>query len=99
MAPRDEQPAASETRVATADDEKARIEFALNQAESHLARTQPSPMTRRLKGQLERFRTAVDSWSTRAPTREELDRLRERVREVLDVARTSSPTVRIKRSA
>ncbi len=99
MAPRDEHPAPSETRIATAEDDRARIEFALNQAESHLARTQSSPVTRRLKGQLERLRRTVDSWSARAPTREELDRLRERVREVLDLARTSSPTVRIRRSA
>jgi transposase InsO family protein len=99
MSPKDEHPARSETRIVTERDEKVRIEFALNQAESHLARMQSSPATRRLKLALEVFRRTVTSWSIRTPTREELDLIREHVHEVLELVKSDLPTVKLPRSA
>jgi len=99
MSSRDEYPTTSETRIATPADERKRIEFALNQAESHVARMEPSPTTTRLKVALEIFRRSVDSWNTRPPTAEQLDLLREHVEEVLQLARSSSPTIKLRSSA
>jgi hypothetical protein len=99
MASKDEGPAPSEARIVTARDEKVHIEFALNQAESHVARMPPSPTTRRLKLSLEVFRRTVDSWSTRAPTREQVDLIREHIVEVLQLIKSDVPTTKLPRSA
>jgi hypothetical protein len=99
MAPDDETPHASEARIAAASDETARVQFALNQAESHLARMAPSPTKRRLAGSLEVFHRVVDSWSVSPPTHEQLDRIREHVAEVLQLVKSEAPTRRLRRSA
>src|SRR5580700_9705503 len=62
--------------VAASADDRARIELALEHAESHVARMQCSP-----------------------PTGDELDALRDRVMQTLQVARTTSPTLRLRRLA
>jgi hypothetical protein len=59
----------------------------------------PSPTTTRLKVALEIFRQDVDSWNTRPPTPEQLDLLREHVEEVLQLARSNSPTLKLRTSA
>jgi hypothetical protein len=97
----DEDPRASETRVvATAFGDRARVELALKEAQSHLAGMAPSPTTMRLATALEILRRIVDSWSKCAPSQEELRLLREHVAEVRDlVMQDSTPTVRLKQPA
>jgi hypothetical protein len=99
MSPKDDPPAEHATRIVTARDEKQRIEFALNQAESHLARMESSATTRRLKLALEVFRRTVASWNTRTPTSEQLDLIREHVAEILQLVKSDAPTVKFSRSA
>lgn len=100
MAQENEHRTTSETRiVASSTEERARIEFAVSQAESYTVRMPPSPTTGRLKLALQVFRRVIDSWDTRAPTDEQLAVLRDRVAETLRLARTNSPTVRLRRSA
>jgi tRNA A37 N6-isopentenylltransferase MiaA len=82
-----------ETRMVTVEEEKARIAFALNQAESHLARTAPTPNTRRLRLAIEVYRRTLTSWSALPPQSEKLDRMRDLVAEVLEQARRNSPTL------
>ena len=83
--------------MVTIEEEKARIAFALNQAESHLARTSPTPTTRRLSLAIEVYRRTLASWSTLPPQREKLDRMRDQVAEVLQQARKNAPTLRAAR--
>jgi len=99
MGPGNESRAVSETRIATALGDKARVEFALNQAESHVARMGPSPTRRRLGLALEVVRRTVDSWSTRAPTEDQLRLLLQHVLDLRDQTRDEVPTVRFRRSA
>jgi hypothetical protein len=100
MARENEHPTTSEPRiVASSKEERESIEFALSQAESHTVRMPPSPTTGRLKVALQVLRRVVDSWDARPPTDEQLTVLREQVAETLRLARTNSPTVRLRRSA
>jgi hypothetical protein len=93
-------PTLSETRlVAAPADDWARIDQALNQAEAHVARMQPAPATEHLKGVLASCHRTMEGWSAAPPTYEQLHALRERVEHVLQLARTTSPTVRIRRQA
>jgi hypothetical protein len=89
----------SEQRIVSARDQRGHIEFALNQVGLYLARMDPSPTTRRLELALEGFRLTVDSWSTRNPTDEQLDHIREQVDQVLRLVVSVSPTVRLGRRA
>jgi hypothetical protein len=90
----------SETRliVPRADDREG-IEQALVQAEAHVTRMQPSPATQHLKRVLESCRRAIDGWDRSPPSEEALRSLRERVQQTLQLARTTSPTVRLRRTA
>ncbi len=99
MALKREHPASSEARLIVDGDEQARIAFSLNQAESHVTRMPPSPTQRRLAAALEFFRRTVENWKDRAPEDEELELLREHLAEVLHLAKTSSPTVKLRRPA
>jgi hypothetical protein len=99
MVPTREHPASSEARLIVDGDEQARIAFSLNQAESHVTRMPPSPTKRRLTAALEFFRHTVENWKVCAPEDEELELLREHVAEVLHLATTSSPTVKMRRPA
>ena len=86
----------SETRIAVAGDQLS-IEAALAQAEAHVGRMAPSPSTEHLKSSLQAFRRTFESWDSAAPTEAELRCLREQVTSVLQLAKTTSPTVRIRR--
>jgi hypothetical protein len=85
--------------VAIPANDREGIEQALAQAEAHVTRMQPSPATQHLKRVLESCRRAIDGWSASPPTDEALRSLRERVQQTLQLARTTSPTVRLRRSA
>jgi|ERR1700679_4111207 hypothetical protein len=96
MEPEDEHRRESWTRL-TAVNDRARIEFALNQAESYVARMGPSPTTRRLALALEVLRKTVAAWETQEPTDEQVQLLFEHIAEVRDMAQNSTPTVRLRR--
>ncbi len=87
----------SETRIAIASGEEQPLEVALNQAEAHVARMTPSPATEHLKASLETFRRTLESWDGVPPSAAALRSLRERVAAVLQLAKTTAPTVRIRR--
>ncbi len=87
----------SETRIAVATSEERDIELALNLAETHVARMTPSPSTEHLRASLAKFRRAVDAWKEAPPNAADVVRLRDQVASVLQLAKTTSPTVRIRR--
>jgi hypothetical protein len=87
----------SETRVAVASGEEQPLEVALSQAEAHVGRMTPSPATEHLKASLETFRRTLESWDGAPPSAADLRSLRERVAAVLQLAKTTAPTVRIRR--
>jgi len=89
----------SETRLSGARVDKERIEQAVTHAESHVARMPPSPRTQHLKGVLDSLRRTLAGWSASPPTDEEAQALQDRVLQTLEVARTTSPTVRLRRLA
>jgi|SRR5580700_3957967 hypothetical protein len=92
-------PTPSEMRlIAIPADDRERIEQALAQAEAHVARMHPSPATRHLEGTLESCRRMIDGWDVSPPTEDVLRALRERVQQTLHLARTTSPTVRLRRA-
>jgi hypothetical protein len=97
MQPEDEHRRESWTRVTTVRD-KAKVEYALNQAESFVSRMQPSPTTRRLQLALEVLRDTVASWATTDPTDEQLGLVLEHIAEVRDLAQNATPTVRLRRA-
>jgi hypothetical protein len=96
MPPEDEDRRESWTRM-TAVNDKSRIEFALNQAESFVARMGPSPTTRRLRLALEVLRQTVAAWDTSDPNNEQMRLVFEHITEVRDVAQNDTPTVRLRR--
>jgi hypothetical protein len=85
--------------AAAAADDLGRIDRALARAESHLSRMQPSTVTQRLKGVLDSFRRTVNGWATSPPSDGEAAALREQVEQVLRLASSESPTVRLRRQA
>ncbi len=85
--------------VAARADDREGIEQALAQAEAHVTRMQASPATQHLKRVLESCHRAIDGWRASPPTDEALRALRERVQQTLQLARTTSPTVRFRRTA
>src|SRR5580698_9216411 len=97
MEPDDEHRRESWTRL-TAVRDRARVEFALNQAESYVTRMGPSPTTRRLRLALEVLRQTVASWDAVDPTDEQIGLLLEHIAEVRDLAQNGTPTVRLKRA-
>lgn len=99
MRPEDHPPTTSEPRSVAGIDEKALVEFALNQAESALRRMQPTPATERLSARVDAFRRIVSAWNIRPPTVEQVRLLLERIGEVREMARTGTPTVRVRRTA
>jgi hypothetical protein len=93
-------PTSSETRLLSAPaTDRERIEHGLAHAELHVARMQPSPATQHLKRVLESCRRAVDGWRASPPTEAEAHALRDRVEQALQLAKTTSPTVRFRRQA
>jgi hypothetical protein len=100
MASEDDYPTVSETRLITLPSaERSRIETALSEAESHVARMPPSHTTLRLQVALDRVRRSLDLWAASPPSQEHVRELRERVEETLRLAKTRSPTVRVRRLA
>jgi hypothetical protein len=97
MESEDEDRRESWTRVTSVRD-RAKVEFALNQAESCLARMGPSPTTRRLRLALDVLQQTVASWDMAEPTDEQIGLLLEHVAEVRDLAKNDTPTVRLKRA-
>jgi hypothetical protein len=88
----------SETRIAVAGgDEKDRIELALNQAEAHMSRMPPSQTKDAIAAALGSFRRALAAWDPWTGDAAELEYLRERVGAVLHLAKTTAPTVRVRR--
>jgi hypothetical protein len=85
------------TRMTTFND-RARLEFALNQAESYVARMGASPTSRRLQLTLEVLRETMASWATSEPTEEQIALVTEHVTEVRDLAADAAPTVRLRRA-
>jgi hypothetical protein len=69
------------------------IRFALDQADSHLARTAQSITRWRLKRTLELMRFTLDAWAGSPPAPERLAYFRERVTALLQLARRTSPTL------
>ena|SRR5258708_7282227 len=92
--------APSEARlVASRTNDRVQIEQLLGRAESHVNRMQPSAATLQLRRLLDSFRRAMDDWSALPPTDEELRALRGQVERTLQLASTTSPTVRFRRLA
>jgi hypothetical protein len=92
----------SETRIITAlsaNEEMTRIECTLGEIRYYLARMQPSATTERLKRSLEAFWRIVDSWNTHPPTGAQLSLIRDHVAAMLQEARRTAPTVKMRRSA
>ena len=89
----------SETRIAVAGGDTQSIEIALEQAGTHVARMAPSLSTERLAAQLDRLRQIVHAWRESAPSQDELRTVREQVASMLQLAKTTSPTVRFRRIA
>jgi len=98
MIRRGESPTSSETRiVAAVGDVTAGIKLSLAHAEAQVARMDPSPAARLLTLTIEAYRRTVDSWSARPPTDDQIQLMHERVGELLRLAKTTSPTVRMRR--
>jgi hypothetical protein len=85
------------TRMTTVDD-RARVEFALNQADSYVTRMGASPTSRRLQLTIEVLRETVASWGASEPTEEQIALVMEHVSEVRDLAADAAPTVRLRRA-
>jgi hypothetical protein len=89
----------SETRIVVAGSDGQAIDTALEQAASHVARMAPCPSTERMAARLELLRATVRGWDATPPSEAELRAVREQVASVLQLAKASSPTVRIRRIA
>jgi hypothetical protein len=89
----------SETRIAAAGVADHHIVRALEQAESHVSRMTPSPSTEQLKSRLASFRRVLESWNETPPSPDEAEQLYTRVVTVLQLAKATSPTLRIRRIA
>jgi len=88
----------SQTRLAASPaDDRGRIEQALAHAEVHVGRMQPSSVTQQLKEILESFRRRVEDWDASPPSDEEVRALRQHVEQTLQLAKATSPTVRMRR--
>jgi|HubBroStandDraft_5_1064220.scaffolds.fasta_scaffold1669607_1 hypothetical protein len=75
------------------------VAFILNEAELHLARSEPSVTTQRLELAVEMFWRTVDSWETRPPAAEQLNRLRDHVAETLKLSKSTLANEILRRSA
>ena len=90
--------APSATRlVAPQAHDRAHLEQLLVRAESHVSRMHPSATTLHLRRVLDACRRAMDTWNESPPTEEELRAFRVRVEQTLQLASTTSPTVRLRR--
>jgi hypothetical protein len=89
----------SETRLAAArgDVDMDRIELALGQAEEHMSRMAPSQTKDAIAAALASFRRSLAGWDPWTGDPAELEYIRERVGAVLHLAKTTSPTVRVRR--
>jgi|HubBroStandDraft_2_1064218.scaffolds.fasta_scaffold1241505_1 hypothetical protein len=95
-----EYPTPSETRVATTVGETMTgLQASLAEAEAHAERMEPSASTRLLRRTLESHSRTIDAWTARPPTDDQLRLMRERVEQVVHQAKTTSPTVRVRRIA
>ena len=75
-----------------------RIDEAIREAASHLARMPASPGKRELGTRLEKFRHIVERWGKDSqPTREQAEALLEQVAEVKRLASNVAPTLRLKK--
>jgi hypothetical protein len=76
-----------------------RIVEAIARAESHVARMSPSPTTDHLSALLNDFRRTLRGWEVSPPTDDEFLSVERRVVQVLQLASTTSPTIRLRRPA
>ncbi len=90
-------PSRPETRVAAVSDVTASIEHLLVQAERHVARMDLTPTTQLLRATVESHRRVVDSWRERPPADDRVQIVRERIEQVLRIAKATAPTVRNRR--
>jgi hypothetical protein len=79
--------------------DRARIEFALNEVGSYLTRMEPSSTRETIERQLEIIRRKVRSWGAGSPTHEQARGVLEQIAELRSLARSTLPTVRLRRSA
>lgn len=89
----------SETRIATVTRDDEFIARSLDQAEAHVGRMASSPVTEHLKAKLAAFRAVLDSWTALPPTPEQVQELRAQVTVALQFAKSTSPTLRLRRIA
>jgi hypothetical protein len=72
------------------------IEKLLTEAAEHVGRMPKSAGARELGARLERCRRTFESWMTLRPSEEQRHALREQIEEVLAIARTTSPTKKLR---
>lgn len=85
---------ASATRIAAAVPDLIEFKSAVIYAQACLARMDPSPTTTRLTLAIDMLKRTMASWSTTPPTPEQRWLFREHMDEVIELARSSAPTVR-----
>jgi hypothetical protein len=73
------------------------VEQALKDAESHVARMPSTPGTRELRARLDAYRRSMETWRHREPTTEQLEALDVGLAEITRIARTTSPTIKMRR--
>jgi hypothetical protein len=79
-------------------DDLARIDKAIEEAASHLARMPASPGRRELGTRLDKFRHIVERWGKDIqPTPEQAEALLEQVAEVKRLAADVAPTLRLRK--
>lgn len=77
-------------------DDDSLIRKMLADAEGYVSRMPPTPGSRELRARLDKYRLAFEAWSTRAPTDEQREALRDQIAEVVRIARSGAPTVKLK---
>jgi hypothetical protein len=79
------------------DDAGSSVEKLLEDAQGYVARMPPTAGARELKTRLDQYRRTIESWAMRAPTDEQREALREQLLVVLGIAKTSAPTMKVRR--
>jgi len=75
-------------------DEQSTLEELLDEADRYVGRMPATPGARELKARLEKYRRTIGGWAVHAPTDEQRAAMRERLGEVLRIARNTAPTLK-----